>query len=120
MKSILVVFVFILFSNIVAADELGGELNKMCENLKKCSLEKIEATQQLSPEMKKQMELMFEKSCASIEQNYTSGISAFPEHYKSALACVKSMANASCETLMERKEKSVECLDYEKLTEKGL
>lgn len=117
------ILVFILLACIGAttlADELSIELGNMCQKLKTCSLEKVEASQQLSPEMKKQMEAMFDKTCAGMEQNYKSGISAFPQHYKSALACVKSMANASCEQVMDRKQKSKECKEYEALTAKGM
>ncbi len=120
MKALVAILALTSISNFVFADELTAELGKMCNKLKTCSMEKVAASQDLSPEMKKQMEIMFEKSCESIEQTYISGIAAFPDHYKSALACVKSMANAPCERLMNNNNKSKECLDYEKLAEKGL
>jgi len=107
-------------SFVIQADELSVQLEKMCKNVTHCSMEKINASSELNDQMKKMMEATFENTCASMEQNYKSGIAAFPNHYRAALTCVKSMAEAKCKTILEHRNKTRECKEYEALAEKGL
>ncbi len=120
MRKLIVFITLVLLPVFSGADGLKDDLNRMCQNLKRCSMEQMAASQNITEEMKSMMEAVFDNTCASIEQNYRSGISAFPEHHKAAEACVNSMANANCQTLMDSQSKSRECEEYERVTKKGI
>jgi len=52
------------------------------------------------------VETTLENTCASLVQNYKSRIAAFPKYHRAALACVKSMADASCDITLEHRNKT--------------
>ena len=100
-------------STSVAADEFSDALKSMCKNIQQCSMQQISNMPNVTPEMKEMMAATFEKSCASIQDSYTAKIKSYPDNYKDALACIKSMAEADCEILLDESKKSKACAELE-------
>lgn len=100
----------------VVADDLLSAANDMCENVKACSLAQI-AESDMTPEMRQMMEPMLESMCDSMRQ----GVQEVPSGhalYQPALACMRSMANLSCEDFMDEKRvETPECKKYQAMAE---
>lgn len=102
----------------VVADELLSAANDMCEKVKSCSLQQI-AKSDMTPEMRQMMEPMLESMCDSMRQ----GIQEVPRGhalYAPAVACMRSMANLSCEDFMdEGRVETPACKAYQEMAEKA-
>ena len=95
-----------------AADSLESAGADLCEKVKACALAEIDK-QELTPEMKEMMEPMLETMCVGMRQ----GMDQVPvDHqlYAPAVACMRSMANLSCEQLQDGNQvQTPECAKYQ-------
>lgn len=101
-----------------AADDLLSAANDMCEKVKSCSLAQI-AESDMTPEMRQMMEPMLESMCDSMRQ----GVQEVPtghELYEPAVACMRSMANLSCDAYQSGDgAETPECKTYQAMAEKA-
>ena len=98
----------------LSADELLNETQVLCTNIKTCVLEQM-AGQDLSPEMRQQMEPMMANMCT----NMSSRIGEVPTGhglYQPAIACIRSMQSLSCAQIQDPAHAvTPECAQYEEL-----
>lgn len=99
------------------ADDLMSAANDMCEKVKACSLAQIDESD-MTPEMRQMMEPMLESMCDQMRQ----GVQQVPTGhamYEPAVACMRSMANLSCEDFQDESGgDTAECKKYREIAEK--
>ncbi len=98
----------------VAADDLVSAASDMCEKVKTCMLAQMNEAD-LTPEMRQMMEPMAASMCDQMRQ----GIGEMPTGhalYEPAVACMRSVANLSCEAFQEGSSaETPECKKYREL-----
>ena len=113
MPKFLLVFIFISM-NASVANELDNSLLLMCENLKKCAIERMNDNHKVTYEAKLMLKATFNKKCILIEKKFAQEMIMFPQHNKKALACISSLALSSCEDLLHYRD-NIKRNDYDEL-----
>lgn len=100
------------------ADDLLSAANDMCEKVRACSLAQI-AESDMTPEMRQMMEPMLDSMCEQMRQ----GVQQVPSGhamYQPAVACMRSMANLSCEDFQsESAGDTPACKQYREMAEEA-
>jgi hypothetical protein len=117
-RILLTLLFFLPGSSWLSADELLEETQTLCTNIKSCVLEQM-AGEDLSPEMRQQMEPMMANMCT----NMSSRIGEVPTGhglYDPAVACIRSMQSLSCAQMQDPAHAvTPECAHYEELRSKA-
>lgn len=97
-----------------SADELTDAAAGLCDAIKTCALEAV-AGQDLSDEMRQQMDPVLEANCAAMSREVLS-VPAGNQLYQPAVGCLRSMASLSCPHLHNASQfKTPECAEYDRL-----
>lgn len=120
MKYSMIATAFLAMSSTVAqADELTDAANQVCENVKQCTLSQMDQSQ-MTPEIRAMMEPMINSMCDAMR----AGVKEVPtnhELYQPAVACMRSMAELSCEDFQnEESFQTAACKDYADRAEKAM
>ena len=103
-------------SCLVQADELSESMNAACENLRSCALEQLNV-EDIDEKTKEMMRPMFDNLCKQIEAQYGQMAKAHGL-YEPVAACFNSMAQLSCDALMDnQKNRTEECQALEALAQ---
>ncbi|QFU76798.1 hypothetical protein EY643_14695 [Halioglobus maricola] len=117
--SMIATVVFALSSTLAQADELTDAANQVCEKVKQCTLSQIDQSQ-MTPEIRAMMEPMINGMCDAMR----AGVKEVPnnhELYQPAVACMRSMAELSCEDYQnEESFQTPACTDYAERAEKAM
>lgn len=105
----------------VQANE-AGEYSKatqaLCEKMKQCAIEQLNAEAEGVPQAMKDMVIQsMQGMCVSMASSFEPGLKQH-ELYQPAKACMQSMTALSCEQIMAMEDDTTkECQDYEKAIE---
>ena len=105
------------YSICVFADSaaLNNAVTKLCDKSKMCVGQEMSANDEFPPEMKAMMLNMVEEICGQ----YMSIADLGDEHelIEPATECLNSMANQSCDALLNSDEETAACKRYSELAE---
>lgn len=97
----------------LAQNELQQAADALCQKVRGCALAQVRQ-EDMTPEMQAMMEPMLKSMCASM----TAGIEDAPvDHklYQPAVACMRSMADLSCEQMETLDDGTPECRRYQEI-----
>jgi hypothetical protein len=107
-------FISLLISSPVRADDLADAALSVCEKMKACAIAQI-PEENLTPEVRQVMQPMLDDMCVKMQSALKNAPSGHPL-YAPALACMRSMEASSCERIQDlQREKTSECEAYEKV-----
>jgi hypothetical protein len=107
-------FISLLISSPVRADDLADAALSVCEKMKACAIAQI-PEEDLTPEVRQMMGPMLDNMCVKMQSSVKGAPSGHPL-YAPALACMRSMEALSCERIQDpQREKTSECKAYEKV-----
>lgn len=94
------------------ADAFSDAQQSLCDKIKSCALEQMEGEQDMDEPTRTMIMNSLGNMCVGMNQGFSVATRAH-ELYEPATACMNSMAQLSCEALMDdRDEKSQECAAF--------
>lgn len=97
------------------AEDLKNASQMMCEKMKTCARQELDAMTDLTPDVRKMMVGMLDNVCEQVE-SFRKSVEQH-ELYAPAAACMNSMSGQSCAD-MKVGARTDECAEYEKLAQK--
>ena len=108
----------LMLSGYSSADELTDAADGLCDTIKTCALEAV-AGQDLSDELRQQMDPVLEGNCAEMRSR-VQAVSANEKLYQPAVGCLRSMESLSCNLLHNMSQvKTAECAEYDRLVKEA-
>jgi hypothetical protein len=111
-KGILFAALLALPLQFALADDFADATKALCEKVKKCTLQSM-GEENIPPGMRDMITQSMDSACADMQQQFNPAMRQH-ELYKPAMACMRSMAALSCDTLMNDDNETRECKEYEK------
>ena len=107
----------VLVSLQVAADPYTEAAQAACEHMKECALQRMG---DIPPEMRGMVMAGLESACVGIAAANPYGEEMRQQHplYDDATACMRSMAELSCEAIYDDRTETPECLKLQREAEK--
>jgi len=108
----------LMLSGYSSADDLTDAAERLCDKIKTCALVAV-AGQDLSDELRQQMDPVLENNCAELRSRMQA-VSANEKLYQPAVGCLRSMASLGCNLLHNASEvKTPECAEYDRLVKEA-
>jgi hypothetical protein len=99
----------------LAQNELQQAADALCEKVRSCAMAQVRQ-EDMTPEMRAMMEPMLENMCTRMR----AGVADAPvDHklYEPAVACMRSMADLSCEQIESLADGTPECRRYQEIVD---
>jgi hypothetical protein len=113
-KSAVIVTLLTLPALPTLAEEFSDVALQLCEKVKSCAIAQMNQ-EEMTPEMRQMVQPMLDNMCVSVQ----SGVEEVPKDhalYPQGLACMRSLAQLSCEQIMEMEDSTTaECRKYEEM-----
>ena len=112
-KSMVLIAMFAAIPTGVAkADAFTEARAALCEKVKTCAMEQMAVEQDMNEQMRTMLMNSLDSMCVSMEQGF-SVVTRAHELYEPATACMNSMVQLSCQTLIENgDEQTPECVAF--------